>query len=153
MRYQLGLAVVTVYLTPLSAGDAGGIVSRVFVYSQRETPARSWTPIVCDGKTVADVKRGVFFAVNVGPGRHSLWIADGVPVTVEVLSGAEVFVRLDWDYDVRRSPIPVLNTVAGERAKKEMRFLRYVDTKRIHSTTVPGSDPRPAENPKLRSRE
>jgi hypothetical protein len=109
--------------------------------------------IVCDGERIAEVKRGLFFAVNVRPGRHSLSLAEGVPISIEVRSGAQAFVRLDWNHDVRRPPIPALTSVVEQRAMREMRFLTYVDSKRIHSTVVPGVDPRPPENPQLRTRE
>jgi len=141
---------VFVLLTPTATADD---LSRVFVYSQRETPARLWMTIVCDGERIAEVKRGVFFAVNVRPGRHSLSLADGVPLSVKVRSGEEAFVRIDWSHDVRRPPIPVLNSVVEESAKREMRFLSYVDAKRIHSTAVPAVDPRQPENLRLKTRE
>lgn len=126
--------------------------SRMFVYSQRGTPARSWMAIVCDGEKIAEVKQGFFIAANVRPGRHSLSLADGVPISVEVRSGAEAFVRIDWSHDIRRQPIPVLSSVVAETARKEMRFLSYVDGKRIHSPLVPREDPRPPENPELKTR-
>src|SRR5262249_5773474 len=127
-------------------------LSRVFVYSQRESPARSWMDIGCDGERIAEVKRGFFVAVNVRPGRHFLSVADGVPLSIEVLTGSEAFVRIDWNHDVRRQPIPILNSVAEEQAKRELRFLNYVQIKRIHSTAVPRVDPRPPESPQLRTR-
>jgi hypothetical protein len=151
MRYHLGLAAVTVFVL-LSRTATADDLSRVFVYSQRETPARSWMTVLCDGERIADVRRGFFFIVNVRPGRHSLSLADGVPVSVEVRSGGEVFVRIDWSHDVRRQPIPVFNSVVEERAKREMRFLSYVEAKRIHSTAVAGADPRPPDNPQLKTR-
>lgn len=152
IRHHLALAGVTVFvlLGPTAAADD---LSRVFVYAQRETPARSWMTILCDGQRIVEVKRGFFFVVNLRPGLHSLSVSDGVPVSVNVGSGEEAFVRIDWNHDVRRPPIPVLNSVAVDRAKKEMRFLSYVDRKRVHSTAVPGADPRPPENPQLRVRE
>ena len=152
MRRHLALAAVTVFVLHCPAATADDL-SRVFVYSQRDTPARSWMTIVCDGERIAEVKRGFFFALNVRPGRHSLSLADGVPISVEVRSGGQAFVRIDWNHDVRRPPIPVLNRVVEERAMREMRFLTYVDTKRIHSAFVPGVDPRPPESPQLRTRE
>src|SRR5262245_24639610 len=126
--------------------------SRVFIYSQRGTPARSWMTIICDGEKIAEVKQGFFIGANVRPGRHSLTLADGVPISVEVRSGAEAFVRIDWSHDIRRQPIPVLSSVVEETARREMRFLSYVDGKRIHSTLVLREDPRPPENPQLKTR-
>jgi hypothetical protein len=146
-------AAVAAFVTVFSSVGSGGNAARVFVYSQRETPARSWLPVVCDGVSVADLKRGFFFVVNVSAGRHSLSLLDGVPVSVEIHSGDEAFVRLDWHYDVRRAPIPILAVISAERAANEMRFLSYIDAKRIHSTTVPSSDPRPTVQPQLKTRE
>jgi hypothetical protein len=135
---------------PLVAADE---LSRVFVYAQRETPARTWTPVGCDGENIAEIKRGFFFSVNLPPGRHLLSLKDGVPVSIDVRPGVETFVRVDWNYDVRRSPIPVLSSVAEERATKEMRFLSYVETKRIHSLAVSKADPRPSVIPQLKTRQ
>ena len=151
-RPHLRLAAATVFVL-LSRGATADDLSRVYVYSQWETPARSWMTVVCDGERIAEVKRGFFFAVKVRPGRHSLSLADGVPVSVEVRPGGEAFVRIDWNHDVRRRPIPVLNSVGAEKASREMRFLSYVDAKRIHSTAVPTADPRPPEKPQLKTRE
>lgn len=152
MRHRLALTAVTIFLL-LGSAAAADQSSRVFVYSEWETPARSWMTILCDGQAIAEVKRGFFFAVNLRPGRHFLSVSDGVPVSVDVASDEEAFVRVDWNQDVRRPPIPVLSSVAVDRAKKEMRFLNYVDRKRIHSMAVPGTDPRPPEHLQLRTRE
>jgi hypothetical protein len=110
-------------------------------------------PVACDGERIAEVKQGFFFAVNLPPGRHSLSLADGVPVSVDLRLGEEAFVRVDWNHDVRRRPIPVLNSVVAERAKREMRLLSYVDAKRIHAAADSGSDPRSPEKPQLKARE
>lgn len=123
------------------------------MYSQRETPARSWLPIACDGERIAELKRGFFFAVNLPPGGHSLSLRDGVPVSFEVRPAGETFVRLNWSHDVRRSPIPVLGLVPEEIANKEMRFLSYIEVKNIHSTAVSREDPRPANTPRLKTRD
>ena len=126
--------------------------SLMFVYSQRETPARSWMPVACDGKNIAEIRRGFFFAVSLPPGRHSLLLRDSVPISIEIRPENETFVRLDWSQDVRRSPIPVLSRVPAEIAKKEMQFLSYIEAKRIHSTGVSREDPRPSDGPRLKTR-
>lgn len=82
MRHHIALAAVTVFVVLCRTVTADDL-ARVFVYSQRETPARSWKTIACDGERIAEVKRGFFFAVNVRPGRHSLSLVDGVPISVE----------------------------------------------------------------------
>ena len=83
-----------------SADDSG----RIYVYAQRETAARSWLPITCGGVVVAQLKRGMLFAINVPPGRHTLSVEAGLPAFVDVHSGEDVFVRLDWNYEVGRAP-------------------------------------------------
>ena len=152
MRLHPGIACVTIFIlcTQLVAADD---LSRAFVYAQRETPARSWMPIGCDGQNIAEVKRGFFFSMNLRPGRHLLSLEDGVPISIDVRPAVETYVRVDWNYDVRRSPIPVLSSVTEERAKKEMRFLSYVETKRIHSPTVSNADPRPSVSSQLKTRQ
>jgi hypothetical protein len=150
MRLHPGHATVTIFIlcNQLVAADD---LSRVFVYAQRETPARSWTPVGCDGENIAEVKRGFFFSVTLRPGRHLLSLEGGVPISIDVRSGVETFVRVDWNYDVRRPPIPVLSSVDEERAKTEMRFLSYVETKRIHSLAISKTDPRPTVSPQLKT--
>jgi hypothetical protein len=147
-----GIAAATLFII-VSRVAAAEDSARVFVYSQTETPARSWTTVFCDGKAIAEVKRGFFFALNLHEGRYALSLTDGVPISVEVSPATETFVRINWSHDVRGSPIPVLSRVEQERAKREMRFLSYIDTKRIHSTAVSRVDPRPAESPQLKTRE
>jgi hypothetical protein len=146
IRHFARLAAATLFVL-LGRAAATDDLSQIYVYSQRETPARSWMTVVCDGRPIADVKRGYFFALNVRPGRYTLSLADGVPVSVDVRPRGEAFVRIDWSHHVRRRPIPVLNTVASERAKRELRFLSYVDSGRIHSTAVPAA-PTPPGNPR-----
>ncbi len=152
MRLHSDITRVSVFIlcTQLVAADD---LSRVFVYAQRETPARSWTPVVCNGENIAEVRRGFFFAVNLRPGRHFLSVENGVPISIDVRPGVETFVRIDWNYDVRRSPIPVLSSVVEERAKKEMRFLSYIETARIHSLAVSNAAPRPSVSPQLKTRQ
>lgn len=135
---------------PAAAAEASSLV---FVYAQRATPARSWLRLACDGKTVAGLKRGYFLALRLSPGRHTLSLTDGVPISVETSPARESFVRLAWSHDVRRPPIPVLTSVAEETARQEMRFLSYVEPKRIYSAAVSGADPRPDEKPGLKIRQ
>ena len=133
---------------------AAGNLSRVFIYAQRETSAKSWTPVSCDGENIAEIKQGFFFTMNISPGRHLLSLEAGVPISIDVRPGEETFVRIDWNHDVRRSPIPVLSSVREESAKQEMRFLSYVETKRIHSLAVSKADPRSLSvSPQLKTRQ
>lgn len=130
------------------AGDA----SRVYVYSQRLTDARSWLPVSCDGAVVAEIRRGYFFALEVAPGLHTLIVADGVPVPVRVASGEEKYVRLDWPRQAGRPAIPVLSAVPRDRARSEMKFLSYVEPGRIRAASVARSDPRQPEEQQLKRR-
>lgn len=123
------------YATPQGLG-------RIYVYAQRETAARSWRPISCDGAVVAKIKRGTFFAINARPGRHVLNDAKGVPVFVDVTAGREVFVRLDWQIEGGEPAAPVLVAVNADVARNEMRFVTYIDPKEALSTLVPKTDPR-----------
>ena len=126
---------------------------RIYVYAQRDTPARSWLTIACDGKVVAELKRGCFFAVNVSPGRHVLEPQRGVPASIEVRESGEIYVRLDWHYELGQPPVPVLSIVQPEFAAGEIKFLSYADAKRPHSDTVPKTDPRPPVQPRLKTRD
>jgi hypothetical protein len=84
----------------------------------------------------------MFFAIDVPPGRHSLGTEAGVPTFIDVHSGEEAFVRLNWNYQVGRPPIPVLGAVRPDRARKEMKYLSYINTKKVLSASVPKTDPR-----------
>jgi len=76
----------------------------------------------------------------------------GVPAVVELHSGEKTFVRLDWNFEVGRSPIPVLSTVRPDQALKEMKYLSYIHAGRVFSGSVPKSDPREPDQPRLKSR-
>ena len=124
----------------------------VYLYAQRETPARSWLPVYVDGAPAADLRRGTFFAVQLPPGRHSFTIETGVPLAVELRKGESAHLRLDWNHHQGRPPIPTLSRVPQARAEKEMMFLSYIPANKIHSTAVPKSDPRPPAKPEFQTR-
>ena len=117
--YQL--LVCAVLLTSFSALAAGS--GRIFIYAQRSTAAHSWLTITCDDTVLAKIRRGFFFAFDVPPGRHTLSVEHGVPAIIDVRSNVESYVRLDWEMEVGRAPVPVLSTVAPPSARAEMRFL------------------------------
>lgn len=133
----------------ITAEDFG----RIFVYAQRLTPARSWISISYGGAAAADVKRGMFFAINAAPGRSVLSLEEGVPAFVEVHSGEDAFVRLDWHFEAGRPPIAVLSVVRPDQARKEMKFLSYIDAKRVRSTAVAKTDPREPPQLQLKRRQ
>jgi hypothetical protein len=125
---------------------------RIYVYAQRLTPARSWIPISCGGAVAAELKRGMFFAINVAPGRSVLSLEEGVPAFAEVRSGEDSFVRLDWHFEVGRPPIAVLSVVRADQARKEMMFLSYINAKKVRSTSVSKTDPREPAQLQLKRR-
>ncbi len=123
---------------PALAGEPG----RIYVYVRQETPARSWFPVSCDGVVVAEIKRGRFFSINVGPGRHMLSEEKGVPTFVDAHSGRDSFIRLNWHIEVGQSAIPVWEIVAPSSARRDMLDLTYIDVGRVLSKSVPKRDPR-----------
>jgi hypothetical protein len=127
--------------------------TRIYVYAQRDTAARSWIAISCGGAVVAELKRGTFFAINVAPAAYTLFVDKGVPLSIDAHPGEESFVRLDWRYGMDRPPIPVLAKVRQSEARKEMKFLSYISAKRVHSSLVPKTDPSPPIQPQLRRRD
>ena len=116
--------------------------ARIYIYVQQETPARSWFPVSCDGITVAEIKRGRFFAINVGPGRHMLSEEKGVPTFVDARSGRDSFIRLNWHIEVGQRPIPVWEIVDAASACRDMLTLTYIDAAKALSKSVPKKDPR-----------
>lgn len=143
------LALLTICAQSSHADDQ----SRVFVYAHWGMPPKSWTPVSCDGEKMAEIKQGFFFAINLSPGRHVLSLKDGVPVPIDVHAGTDVFVTLGQHQEWNQSPVLVLSTVDEETATKGLRFASYIEKKRIHSDTVPKSDPRPPAVPQLRIRQ
>ena len=119
-----------------------GDLARIYVYVQQETPVRSWFPVSCDGIVVAEIKRGRFFAINVGPGRHMLSEEKGVPTFVDARSGRASFIRLNWHIEVGQRPIPVWEIVDAASAYKDMLTLAYIDAAKALSKSVPKKDPR-----------
>lgn len=130
-------------LTAYGAGWSQDL-ARIYVYAQRETPARSWLPILCDGTPVAKIKRGTFFALNVPVGRHVISSTTGVSSFVDVRAGHEYFVRLNWQLEHGEPPILVFDSIPATVARNEMRFVVYVDSKEVMAGSVPKTDPRPA---------
>ena len=126
--------------------------ARIYVYARRDTPARSWMRVSCDGAPVAELKQGKFFALTVSPGRYALGIDRGVPLIVEARAGEELFVRLDWNYGMERAPIPVLAAVRPDRASTEMKYLSYISRGKALSKSVARSDPRTPAPPRLERR-
>ena len=140
IRAISGLAAACLVLAPFAKAQGP---ARIYVYVQTETPARSWFPVWCDNTAVAKVKRGRFFAVNVSPGRHMLSGEKGVPVFVEVPSGGEAFVHLDWTYgDMGGPAIPVWRLASPTEAEPALMYLMYIDTDKILSKSVSKEDPR-----------
>jgi hypothetical protein len=136
------ISVVTIatVLTVLAENPA-----RIYVYAQRGTAARAWRQISCNGEVVAELKQGSFFAINVVPGRYIVSVDEGVPISVDVRAGEQVFVRLDWDYGLDRPPIPQLSKVYLAGAQQEIKYLGYVDAKRVHSLWCRGmTRPKPS---------
>lgn len=127
--------------------------ARIYVYAQREAPARSWRMMRCDGMPVAKIKRGRFFAINVAAGRHVLSSADGIPAFVDIRDGDESFVRLSWQQEIGEAPTLVLDKVPAVVAHNEMRFVIYIDPKEALSGSVPKTDPRLIPEPHFQRRE
>ncbi|MBN8730037.1 MAG: hypothetical protein J0L64_05805 [Acidobacteria bacterium] len=146
-------------LAALAAASAAGPQAtpqgpaRIFVYSLRETAAHLWMPVTFDGEIAAEVRRGTFFTIACDPGPHVLIIEQGVPVAVEARPDRPAYVRLDWNYQLGRRPIPVLGVVPARIAEAELRHLSYIEAKKVRSAVVLRSDPRPAEEMRLKTRE
>jgi D-alanyl-D-alanine dipeptidase len=126
---------------------------RIYIYARRSTDARSWLPVASDDVVLAKIKRGFFFAFDAPPGRHTLSIERGVPATVDVRSGVDSYVRLDWVIEDGQPPVPALSAVAQPYAQDEMRFLSYVDGRHIAAASVLRADPRPPDHKELLKRD
>ena len=126
--------------------------ARIYVFSRRDTPAKSWMSVSCGNAAVADIKQGFFFALNVEPGSYTLSVKNGVPRNVQIHPGEDIFLRLDWDHGIDRDPIPLFSPVAATQAQVEMQYLTYVSAKQMHSAIVSKTDPRPPLTPHLRTR-
>lgn len=148
MRISVVIA-VTLASSTLLADDT----ARVYVYARRETAARSWLSISVGDVVVAEVNRGAFFAISLAPGRYTLSVANGVPLPIDVRSGEKSFVRLDWNYGIDRNPVAELSTVRQSEAAREMKYLSYIPTRRVHSTLVPKTNPSEPLEPQLRTRD
>jgi hypothetical protein len=143
----LGVVAVTV---PAARADTDG--ARIYVYAQRLTEARSWLAISVGQTRVAQITRGTFFAVDVPPGQHSVSLENGVPAILRASPGGECYVRLDWSLHINRRPVPALSVVPHEQARREIRFLTYIEGRRIVSPAVLRADPRTTEDARLKRR-
>jgi hypothetical protein len=139
----------------LATGEGTEHLTEIFVYASWEYPARSWVPVSCDGTLVAKVKRGRFFAINVGPGKHMLTQNDGIPLVVNAHSGQQMFVHLGQEVSDEPSGkvvLPVLQAVAPENGRKEIVHLVYVDSDKLYSSAVSRQDPTQPSPPRLKQR-
>lgn len=135
------------------AASPGSDGAQLYVYAPRDTAARSWLGVSCDGGLIAEIKAGTFFAINLTAGRQTLSVEKGVPLILETHAGQPSFVRLDWNYGINRRPIAVLSAVGPADARREMKYLSYIGARRVHSTLVPKADPSLPVEPELRSRD
>jgi hypothetical protein len=149
VRITVAVALAVMSTFTLEADDQ----ARIYVYARRYTAARSWLSISCGSAVVAEIKEGTFFAITLAPGQYTFFSEKGVPLPINGQAGEELFIRLDWNYGVGRPPIPVLSKVPQREARKEMKYLSYINPKRVHSSLVPKTDPSPPVQPELRRRE
>jgi hypothetical protein len=98
MRYAMRASVVSIVAVASALVLLPEDATRIYVYAQRDTAARSWIAISCGGAIVAELKQGTFFALNVAPGAYTLFVDKGVPLSIEAHPGEESFVRLDLNY-------------------------------------------------------
>ena len=108
---------------------------------------------------------------EIPPSHSKQWRSSSIPLAVILLLGlvlrllyleekslwldeisSVTFARLDWDFEVGRSPIPVLSAVRPDQALKEMKYLSYIHAGKVFSGSVPKSDPREPDQPRLKSR-
>ena len=138
-----------------ATGEGAEHLTEIFVYASWEYPARSWVPVSCDGILVAKVKRGRFFAINVGTGKHALTQNDGIPLIVNTHPSQPLFVHLGQEVSDEPSGkvvLPVLLAVDPEEARKEMIHLVYVDSDKLYSSAVSRQDPTQPSPPRLKQR-
>jgi hypothetical protein len=139
----------------LATGEGAEHLTEIFIYASWEYPTRSWVPVSCDGTLVAKVKRGRFFAINVGPGKHMLAQNDGIPLVVNAHAGQQLFVHLGQEVSDEPSgkvALPVLEAVAPEKARREMIHLVYVDSDKVYSSAVSSQDSTQPSLPRLKQR-
>jgi hypothetical protein len=111
--------------------------SQIYVYALRDTAARSWIAISCGNIVVAELKQGTYFIINEPAGQYMLFVEKGVPLSIDTRTGGPSFIRLDWNYGMGRPPIPVLATVRQRDARKEIKYLSYINSKRVHPALCP----------------
>lgn len=126
---------------------------RLFIYSRHDTAANSWKPVHCGGRSLADLKKGYYFATALPAGRYTCSLAGSVPLTFDLPPSGELYLRLDWHHRLGRPPIPILTLVAAPSAIAEIRLLSYLPAKRARSPLVSPRDPRPFTPPQLKTRD
>ena len=147
MRTAFFALFIVVSLPSAQAEDS----ARIYVYSRSETLGSSQYLISCDGEGVAKLDRGVFFALDVTPGRHILDTGEeGVPAFVDLRPSEGVFVRLAWVLERGGPAITFLHAVEPALARKELLQLRYIDANMVLSELVLKEDPR--QPPQLKTR-
>jgi hypothetical protein len=149
------IIIIIIAIQGLATGEGAEHLAEIFIYASWEYPTGSWVPVSCDGTLVAKVKRGRFFAINVGPGKHMLTQNEGIPLVVNAHPGQQIFVRLGQEVSDEPSGkvvLPVLEAVAPEKARRDTIHLVYVDSDKLYSSAVSRQDPAQAPLPRLKQR-
>lgn len=127
-------------------------LGQIYVYANWELPEHKWIDIARDDETVARVKAGRFFVMNVTPGRHAISARNGIPLFIEVASGEKSFLRLGREVDGQTMML-VLTKMDSTEAGKEIVHLAYIDASKAFSNSVPKEDPRdPRQPPQFKTR-
>ena len=151
IRLSLFVLCVVMLSSPLASEDR----ARIYVYSPWDSGQSSRLPILYDGARVAQLRAGKFFAIHASPGQHRLIAGEGVPLSIEVHSGEDQFVRLDQAITLTQSGesiIPVLTVASPDEARHVVGQLVYVSPSKIYSAVVDEHDPTLQWSPSLQPR-
>src|SRR5580658_6377808 len=130
---------ITLALTLIvtSSGLAWAPQATVHIYRYRLSTDQAARPTVaCDDFPVARILNGRVHTMQVSAGRHAFTIgAKPIGLTVDIESGKEYFVRLDYPPNAltRNDPAPVL--VPPEQGSREIQKLSPLDKRFVESAT------------------
>jgi hypothetical protein len=137
MRRKLAIAAAIAMSIAAFAQTPAPPTGTVHIYRYKLTVGQAAHPTVsCDAFPVARIQNGRVYTMHVSPGRHSFATADNATgIDVDVESGKEYFVRIDYppnaSFAVRASPV----LVAPEQGRKEISKIRPLDGWFVESAT------------------
>lgn len=100
----------------------------VYIYRYRLTVGTSVHPTVsCDTFEAAKIQNGRYYAMKTAPGRHNITMSGSPGITLDVESGKDYFVRIDYGPNASFGVGGTLILVPPDQGRADMLRLKALD--------------------------